>query len=82
MLFRSLKEMVDGIIESVSEVSKHTAVIVDSVISVSDNTEQVSELSGSGVSGAEVIYNTVQEFAQTIATLNEKVDELRKTVEE
>lgn len=76
-----LKEMVDGIIESVSEVSKHTAVIVDSVISVTDNTSQVATLSENGVQGADIIYNTVEEFAQTIRSLNEKVEELREVVE-
>ncbi|MCR5546025.1 MAG: hypothetical protein K6F30_06045, partial [Lachnospiraceae bacterium] len=43
-----LKGMVDGIITSINEVSNHTAVIVDSVLDVTGNTEKVSTLSEKG----------------------------------
>ncbi|MCR4674923.1 MAG: hypothetical protein K5675_07920 [Lachnospiraceae bacterium] len=77
-----LKTMVDGIISSINEVSNHTAVIVDSVLDVTGNTKKVSSLSEKGSEDATQIYNSIQEFAQTIEDLNEKVDELRRTVNE
>ena len=52
----ALKTMVDGIIDGVNEVSNDTAQIVNSVVSVSENTNRVFELSGNGVDGAEMIY--------------------------
>ena len=75
-----LKHMVEGIINSINEVSNHTAVIVDSVLDVTGNTERVSALSEKGSQDASQIYDSIQEFAQTIDELNNKVDELRKTV--
>ena len=42
----ALKTMVDGIIDGVNEVSNNTAQIVNSVVSVSENTNRVFELSG------------------------------------
>ena len=77
-----LKTMVDGIIDGVNEVSNNTAQIVNSVISVSENTNRVFELSGNGVDGAEMIYSTIQEFSDTIGRLHTKVEQLKNTIAE
>lgn len=74
----ALKTMVDGIIDGVNEVSNNTAQIVNSVVSVSENTNRVFELSGNGVDGAEMIYSTIQEFSDTIGRLHTKVEQLKK----
>ncbi len=76
----TLKEMVDGIIEAIDEISNNTATIVDSVLSVSDNTDRVSGLSQSGAEGAGVIYDTIQQFSVTIDDLNKRVGDLREVV--
>lgn len=78
----ALKTMVDGIIDGVNEVSNNTAQIVNSVVSVSENTNRVFELSGNGVDGAEMIYSTIQEFSDTIGRLHTKVEQLKKTIVE
>ncbi len=75
-----LKTMVDGIIDGVNEVSSNTAQIVDSVVSVTENTNRVSELSGNGVDGAVMIYDTIQEFSDTIGRLHGKVEKLQDTI--
>ncbi len=75
-----LKTMVDGIIDGVNEVSNNTAKIVDSVVSVSENTNRVSELSGNGVDGAVMIYDTIQDFSDTIGRLHGKVEKLQDTI--
>ena len=75
-----LKTMVDGIIDGVNEISNNTAHIVDSVVSVSENTNRVSELSGNGANGAAVIYDTVQEFSETIQGLHVQVEELKNAI--
>ena len=75
-----LKTMVDGIIDGVNEVSSNTAQIVDSVVNVSENTNRVSELSGSGVDGAVMIYDTIQDFSDTIGVLHGKVEKLQNTI--
>lgn len=54
--------------------------IVDSVVSVTDNTNRVSELSGHGVDGAVMIYDTIQEFSDTIGRLHGKVEKLQDTI--
>lgn len=77
-----LKTMVDGIIDGVNEVSNNTAQIVNSVVSVSENTNRVFELSGNGVDGAEMIYSTIQEFSDTIGRLHTKVEQLKNTIAE
>ena len=74
--------MVDGIIDGVNEVSNNTAQIVNSVVSVSENTNRVFELSGNGVDGAEMIYSTIQEFSDTIGRLHAKVEQLKNTIVE
>lgn len=78
----ALKTMVDGIIDGVNEVSNNTAQIVNSVVSVSENTNRVFELSGNGVDGAEMIYSTIQEFSDTIGRLHAKVEQLKNTIAE
>ena len=78
----ALKTMVDGIIDGVNEVSNNTAQIVNSVVSVSENTNRVFELSGNGVDGAEMIYSTIQEFSDTIGRLHAKVEQLKNTIVE
>lgn len=78
----ALKTMVDGIIDGVNEVSNNTAQIVNSVVSVSENTNRVFELSGNGVDGAEMIYATIQEFSDTIGRLHAKVEQLKNTIAE
>lgn len=78
----ALKTMVDGIIDGVNEVSNNTAQIVNSVVSVSENTNRVFELSGNGVDGAEMIYSTIQEFSDTIGRLHTKVEQLKNTIAE
>lgn len=78
----ALKTMVDGIIDEVNEVSNNTAQIVNSVVSVSENTNRVFELSGNGVDGAEMIYATIQEFSDTIGRLHAKVEQLKNTIAE
>lgn len=78
----ALKTMVDGIIDGVNEVSNNTAQIVNSVVSVSENTNRVFELSGNGVDGAEMIYSTIQEFSDTIGRLHTKVEQLKNTIVE
>lgn len=78
----ALKTMVDGIIDGVNEVSNNTAQIVNSVVSVSENTNRVFELSGNGVDGAEMIYSTIQEFSDTIGRLHDKVEQLKNTIAE
>lgn len=75
-----LRDMVEGIIVGIREISTNTASIVDSVANVSENTNRVSELSGTGATGAEMIFETVQEFANTISELRKQVDELQQTV--
>ena len=75
-----LKKMVDGIIDAVGEISNNTANIVDSVVSVTETTHQVSKLSGDGVSGAEKIYDTVQAFNDVIERLQNQVVELKEAV--
>jgi methyl-accepting chemotaxis protein len=72
--------MVDGIIDAVGEISNNTANIVDSVVSVTETTHQVSKLSGDGVSGAEKIYDTVQAFNDVIERLQNQVVELKEAV--
>ena len=72
--------MVEGIIDGVNEVSSNTAQIVDSVMNVSENTNKVSQLSGDGATGAEVIFDTIQNFSNTIAQLHTQVQELKDTV--
>ena len=54
--------------------------IVDSVVSVSENTNRVSELSGNGVDGAVMIYDTIQDFSDTIGRLHGKVEKLQDTI--
>ena len=76
----NLKQMVEGIIDGVNEVSSNTAQIVDSVMNVSENTNKVSQLSGDGATGAEVIFDTIQNFSNTIAQLHTQVQELKDTV--
>lgn len=78
----ALKTMVDGIIDGVNEVSNNTAQIVNSVVSVSENTNRVFELSGNGVDGAEMICSTIQEFSDTIGRLHTKVEQLKNTIVE
>ena len=78
----ALKTMVDGIIDGVNEVSNNTAQIVNSVVSVSENTNRVFELSGNGVDGAEMIFSTIQEFSDTIGRLHTKVEQLKNTIVE
>ncbi|MBR1571302.1 MAG: hypothetical protein IJ655_01030 [Lachnospiraceae bacterium] len=75
-----LKKMVDGIIDAVGEISHNTANIVDSVVSVTETTNQVSKLSGDGVTGAEKIYDTVQAFNEIIVRLQEQVVSLKDAV--
>lgn len=75
-----LKEMMEIIIRAVSEVSGHTSEIVNSVMSVSENTQRVSDLSGTGAAGATMIFDTIQQFADSIAQLNQQVEALRRTV--
>lgn len=75
-----LKQMVEGIIDGVNEVSANTAQIVDSVMNVSENTNRVSQLSGDGATGAEMIFDTIQNFANTISQLHKQVEELKNTV--
>ena len=77
----NLKGLIEGIIVGVTEVTNNTANIVDSVVDVTENTNRVSELSEDGVSGAEVIFNTIEEFAETISALRNQVEELKATVE-
>ena len=77
----NLKGLIEVIIAGVTEVTNNTANIVDSVVDVTENTNRVSELSEDGVSGAEVIFNTIEEFAETISTLRNQVEELKATVE-
>lgn len=76
----NLKQMVEGIIDGVNEVSSNTAQIVDSVMNVSENTNRVSKLSDDGATGAEMIFDTIQNFSNTIAQLHTQVQELKDTV--
>lgn len=75
-----LKEMMEIILHAVSDVSNHTADIVSSVLDVTENTQRVSDLSGSGAQGASVIFDTIRQFADTIQELNQQVEELRHAV--
>jgi methyl-accepting chemotaxis protein len=75
-----LRDLVNGIIDGVNEVSTNTANIVNSVVSVSETTERVAELSGTGTTGAEMIFDTIREFSNTITALGNQVSELRDAV--
>ncbi len=77
-----LKGMVDGILDAISEISKHTGVIADSVVSVSENSGKMNELTDRGEADAESIYEIITQFKDTIAELNEEIEELKETVSE
>ena len=77
-----LKSMVDGILEAINEISKHTGVIADSVVSVSENSGKMNELTDKGEAEAESIYEIINQFKDTIAELNQDIAELKDTVSE
>ncbi len=69
--------MVDGIIDGVNEVSNDTAQIVNSVVSVSENTNRVFLNCQETVWMVQMIYATIQEFSDTIGRLHAKVEQLK-----
>lgn len=77
-----LKSMVDGILDAINEISKHTGVIADSVVSVSENSGKMNELTDKGEAEAESIYEIITQFKDTIAELNRDIEELKATVSE
>ena len=70
--------MVDGILDAINEISKHTGVIADSVVSVSENSGKMNELTDKGEAEAESIYEIINQFKDTIAELNQDIAELKE----